>query len=137
MAIFGNKKEIKVEEAKAPAKKAAPKKPAAKKATIKKAPAKTAAAATRGVLVRPHITEKAAQATARNVYTFEVVTDATKGEIAAQINAVYKVKPQKVTIVKTPSKRVRLRTRRGYGTKGGMKKAYVYLKKGDRIEFSS
>jgi len=88
-------------------------------------------------LLRPHITEKAAQATARRVYTFDIRPDATKRDVARAVEAVYRVKPMKIGIVKTIGKRVRLRTRRGYGTKNASKKAYVYLKKGDRIEFAS
>lgn len=89
------------------------------------------------VLRRPHITEKAAQLTARDVYTFEVFPTVTKRDVKNAIIALYKVTPLKIAIVKTPKKTVRLRTRRGWGTKGGIKKALVYLKKGDRIEFSS
>jgi len=126
MAIFGNKKETKKEEKKV-----------VKKTPAKKVAPKATASTVPNVLVRPHITEKAAQATARNVYTFEITKDATKTDVARAIESVYKVKPVKVGIAKIPSSRVRLRTRRGYGTRSGMKKAYVYLKKGDRIEFSS
>lgn len=126
MALFGGKQETKKEK-----KTEAVKKPAAKR------PASQASPVASDVLVRPHVTEKAAQATARNVYTFEVTRDATKGEIAAAVEAVYKVKPVKIGLVKIPAARVRLRTRRGYGMRSGMKKAYVYLKKGDRIEFAS
>lgn len=125
MALFGGKKEEKKG-------KAVIAKQSAAKKTESKAPSNAA-----DVLVRPHVTEKAAQATAQNVYTFEVRKDATKGEIASAVEAVYKVKPVKVGLVKIPASRVRLRTRRGYGNRQGMKKAYVYLKKGDRIEFAS
>ena len=89
------------------------------------------------VLVRPHITEKAAQATARNVYTFEVATDATKPAVAKAVKALYNVTPTAVRMVSRPQKRVSLRTRRGWGTKKARKYAYVSLKEGDRIEFAS
>lgn len=89
------------------------------------------------VLVRPHITEKAAQATARNVYTFEVSVDATKPAVAKAVKALYNVTPTAVRMVSRPQKRVSLRTRRGFGTKKARKYAYVSLKEGDRIEFAS
>ncbi len=87
-------------------------------------------------IIRPHITEKAAIQTGNDVYVFEVTSKATKMEIAKAIVALYKVVPVKVNIVTKSPRRVASRTRRGImGTKTGMKKAYVYLKKGDKIEF--
>lgn len=131
MGLFGDKKETKKEKTGA----RAVKKPKAVIATAPRAATKVASVS--NVLVRPHITEKAAQATARGVYTFDIRPDATKETVAAAIESVYRVKPVKVGIVKTPGARVRLRTRRGYGRRSDAKKAYVYLKKGDRIEFAS
>lgn len=127
MAIFGNKKETKK-------KKPAAKKPAADTQKVSK---KTDSGASGKVLLRPRITEKAAHLSAQNVYTFDVVFAATEAQVAHAIESVYRVKPVKVNLVKTPGKRVTLRTRRGFGTRSGSKKAYVYLKKGDRIEFAS
>ena len=128
MALFGNKKE----ETK--------KKPAAKKKVAtdtQKVSKKTDSGASGKVLLRPRVTEKAAHLSAQNVYTFDVVMSATKGDVAKAIESVYRVKPTKVNLVKNQGKKVRLRTRRGFGTRAGVKKAYVYLKKGDRIEFAS
>ncbi len=88
------------------------------------------------VIVRPHITEKAAIKTGDNVYVFEISSRATKTEVMKAINALYKVMPIKVNIVRKSPLTVPQRSRRGMpGTKSGMKKAYVYLKKGDKIEF--
>lgn len=89
------------------------------------------------VLLRPRMTEKSAQLTAQRTYTFDISPRATKTDVAEAVRAVYKVVPEKVRIVRTPGKRVRLRTRRGTGVAPANKKAYVYLKEGDRIEFSS
>lgn len=127
MAIFGDKKE---EKKKAPAKKAAVK-------DTQKVSKKTDTGASGAVLLRPRITEKAAHLSAHNVYTFDVTQRATSGDVAKAIEAVYRVKPKKVNVVKNQGKKVNLRTRRGHGTRAGIKKAYVYLKKGDRIEFAS
>jgi len=131
MALFGGKKDREKNKAAETVKPVRPGKPTAKKI------APNVSRVAPDVLVRPHVTEKAAHATAQNIYTFEVTKAATKGEIAAAVQAVYKVTPVKIGLAKVPASRIRLKTRRGFGTRSGMKKAYVYLKKGDRIEFSS
>ncbi len=88
----------------------------------------------KSVIVQPHITEKAGVfAENANTYTFEVTPSATKATIAKQIKELYKVTPIKVNIVRIPSKKVVFRGKNG--VKSGMKKAYVMLKKGDKIEF--
>ena len=71
------------------------------------------------------------------VYTFEVVSDATKKSIAASVKEFYGVTPVGVRIAKIPAKKVHLRGKRKgakMGVKSGGKKAYVYLKAGDKIE---
>lgn len=87
------------------------------------------------VLVRPRITEKAANMTAVNVYTFDIVKSATKRQVADAIKAIYKVTPVKVNVVNTPAKRVRMRRKRGFGATTASRKAYVFLKKGEEIQF--
>lgn len=85
------------------------------------------------VLLHPRITEKAALgADKSNVYVFEVMPSATKKSISASIRDAYGVSPEKVHVLTIPSKRVFIRGKRG--VKRGGKKAYVYLKKGDKIE---
>lgn len=85
------------------------------------------------VLLRPRITEKAALgADKAGVYVFEVASRATKAQIAGSIKATYKVTPVKVRTVTMKPAAVFVRGKRGM-QKGG-KKAYVYLKKGDKIE---
>lgn len=133
MAIFGSKKNTeKKTTAKAPAKKAAAKPAAEKKA----ATASNASVAVKDVLLRPRITEKAANMTTNNVYTFDIRLSATKKDVSAAVKALYKVTPVKVTVVNTPAKRVRMRTKRGFGKTNAGRKAYVFLKKGDQIQFS-
>jgi large subunit ribosomal protein L23 len=85
------------------------------------------------VLTRPRITEKAATQSASGVYTFDVSVRATKAEVKKAVEQFYKVKPAKVHMIAVPSKAVFMRGKRG--TKSGGKKALVYLKKGDKIEF--
>lgn len=85
------------------------------------------------VLLKPRITEKAVIGADKNgVYVFEVSSKATKKSISASVKALYKVTPVKVRTAKIMSKAVFVRGKRG--VKKGGKKAYVYLKKGDKIE---
>lgn len=85
------------------------------------------------ILIRPRITEKATEKSEQGVYTFDVSPRATKSSISFAVEQLYKVKPTKVAIVTIRAKKILARGKRGK-TSGG-KKAYVYLKKGDKIEF--
>ncbi len=87
------------------------------------------------ILMRPRITEKAGLlAELSNVYTFEVSKFATKPTIVRAIKEIYKVAPTKVNIVKLPAKKVFSKGKRG--TTPSIAKAYVYLKKGEKLEIS-
>ncbi len=88
------------------------------------------------VLVRPRITEKAANLTSANVYTFDIRKDVTKRQVADAVKAMYKVTPVKVHVVNTPAKRVRMRRKRGFGKTAATRKAYVFLKKGEEIQLT-
>ena len=86
------------------------------------------------MLVRkPRITEKSTILSERGVYTFDVAPRANKTIVANFIRQVYGVAPKKIRIVSSVSKQTFIRGR--YGVRAGAKKAYVYLKKGDKIEF--
>jgi large subunit ribosomal protein L23 len=88
------------------------------------------------VLKKPRITEKGAVISGtNNVYPFNVRIDATKKDIKEAVKLIYKVNPVKIAVVTIPAKSVRSRRTGKIGTKSGGKKAYVYLKKGDKIEF--
>jgi large subunit ribosomal protein L23 len=85
------------------------------------------------VIVSPRITEKAVGQSENNVYAFVVRKDANKHLVRDAVKSLYNVTPVKVNIVnKKPAKRM-------VGSRGrekhvaGMKKAYVYLAKGDTI----
>ncbi|MDD5152623.1 MAG: 50S ribosomal protein L23 [Candidatus Pacebacteria bacterium] len=104
--------------------------PAVKVAKLAKKVEKTGDLA--GVLVRPHITEKAAILAEKNTYVFEVAKESNKQEIAKAIRAVYGVVPVRVNIINLPSARVFVRGKMGLRT--GVRKALVTLKKGDKIE---
>lgn len=86
------------------------------------------------VIVRPHITEKAALLGEKNVYTFEVRKGATKYEIRDAIKALYKVTPEQIRIVNRQPRHFMSRSRGRDVMVSGLRKAYVYLKEGDRIE---
>jgi large subunit ribosomal protein L23 len=120
MALFGKKKDTKRES-----------KAAVEKVDVSKAqPTDFNQSA---IVVAPRLTEKTVSLGDNNVYTFEVKKDATKYQVKQAVKALYDVTPVKVNIVnKRPAKRM-------VGSRGkekhvaGMKKAYVYLKKGDTI----
>lgn len=86
-----------------------------------------------GVLHAPRITEKASMAMEGFVYVFDVAPSANKKQIMAAVKSVYKVNPRKVAIVNTKPKSVRNMRTGKTGMKGGFKKAYVYLAKGETI----
>ena len=87
------------------------------------------------VILSTRVTEKAVSMSERNVYTFVVRRDATKFDVRDAVKEIYKVTPDRIRIVN------RAPAMRPSGSKNrlvkvpGMKKAYVYLKKGDKIEF--
>lgn len=86
------------------------------------------------ITITPRITEKASLATEKNTYVFNVPSSATKQQVAKEVTRLYKVTPVKVGITNLPKKRIFVRG--NFGTKGGVKKAVVYLKKGQTIEFA-
>ena len=98
-------------------------------------PIENSSALAEAVIISPRITEKASDMAAdRNAYAFNVAPHATKNQIKQAVKDLYNVTAKKVHIVKLP--RTKTRGRRGeQGMTGGGKKAYVYLKRGDSIEF--
>src|SRR3989344_2296970 len=84
------------------------------------------------LILRPRIIEKVSDKVENNVYVFEIAPKTTKTQIKEAVKSFYKVDALKVNICKTPSKKVFSRGRKGI--KSGVKKALVYLKKGDKIE---
>ena len=87
------------------------------------------------ILKRPYITEKSSNtsAQAKPGYTFEVNSDFNKNEVRRAVKDVYGVTPIRVNIINTSEKQVFSKGK--WGTKGAIKKAIVFLKKGDKIEF--
>jgi large subunit ribosomal protein L23 len=134
MALFGTKKNTKKEE-KAVAV-VAEKKPKAVKAVrvVSKGDVSSSGTSFADSIIQPRITEKATFQSEKGVYVFEVTGRATKKTIAMAIRQLYKVTPVKVRIAKNPAKQVFVRGK--WGRKQGVKKAYVALAKGDKIEIS-
>jgi large subunit ribosomal protein L23 len=81
----------------------------------------------------PRITEKATLLSENNVYTFTIPKGANKVTVAAAVKDLFKVTPIKVAIVRTMGK-TKI-TKGKMGKTAETKKAYVYLKKGEKIEF--
>jgi large subunit ribosomal protein L23 len=127
MALFGTKKntEKKIEEKK-------PK--AVKVAKAARVPSTAMHRSVSYVLSRPRITEKASLLVeTSNAYTFEVAKVASKHDVMKAVKEFYKVTPLKVTMTNLPSKTKFIRGK--LGVKSGVKKATVYLRDGDKIEF--
>ncbi|MEI7462864.1 MAG: 50S ribosomal protein L23 [Candidatus Taylorbacteria bacterium] len=84
-------------------------------------------------IIRPRVTEKSGLLSQDGRYTFEVHKNSNKKSIGDAVNALYKVRPIKVTVINMPVKNVFVKGRKG--TVPGIRKAIVTLKKGDKIDF--
>ena len=86
------------------------------------------------VIRKPRVTEKAGiKAETQNVYTFEINKGFGKKDVAEAVKEIYKVTPIKINITNLPPKNVVSRGKKG--VQSGVKKAIIFLKKGDKIEF--
>jgi ribosomal protein L23 len=86
------------------------------------------------IIISPRITEKGAYLSEKGVYVFNIAKDATKKDVMSAIFAAYKVAPRKVRMAAVPSKAVFTRGTNRWGKTRSGKKAFVYLKEGDKIE---
>lgn len=88
------------------------------------------------VLLAPQITEKATRvADKHQQVAFEVRTDASKQEIKAAVELVFKVEVESVTVANVAGKKKR--AGRTMGRRKDWKKAYVSLKPGQEINFAA
>ena len=86
------------------------------------------------VLVEPHISEKASMVgDSANQYAFKVATDATKAEIKAAVEELFKVTVEGVSTVNVKGKVKR--TVHGAHRRKNWKKAYVRVAAGQEIDF--
>ena len=87
-------------------------------------------------LVRaPVITEKATMASEHNQVTFRVPLDATKREVKAAVETLFKVKVTAVNTIRTQGKVKRFRGRPGQ--RSDAKKAMVTLAEGSKIDVTT
>ncbi|MFA6445851.1 MAG: 50S ribosomal protein L23 [Candidatus Paceibacterota bacterium] len=86
------------------------------------------------VIRKPRVTEKAGMLSEKfNAYAFEIDNRATKDDVRDAVRDLYKVEAVKVNIIRLPAKKMFSRGTRGKTS--AVKKAIVFLKKGDKIEF--
>jgi large subunit ribosomal protein L23 len=86
-------------------------------------------------IIAPVITEKATLLTELNKVVFRVAKDATKDEIAAAVEELFKVKVIKVNTLITKGKTKRFRGI--MGRRSDVKKAIVTLQEGQTIDIST
>ncbi len=84
-------------------------------------------------VIKPRVTEKAGLLSQQGVYTFDVRVDSSASTIAKAIEEAYKVTVVRVSTASVKSKAMFARGK--YGKTVAGKKAYVWLKDGDTIEF--
>ena len=88
------------------------------------------------VLVSPHISEKGTLlAEEQNQHIFKVASDATKSEVKAAVEELFKVKVEKVRIMNVKGKVKRFGGR--LGKRSDLRKAYVTLTSGNDIDLVS
>jgi large subunit ribosomal protein L23 len=86
------------------------------------------------VLLAPQISEKATAVAEKNEQViFRVASDATKPEIKAAVELLFKVQVDTVRVLNVKGKVKRFG--RGIGQRKGWKKAFVCLKPGQEINF--
>jgi|SRR3989338_29466 len=111
-------------------------KPTPRKLAVKEAARPAVVASARSfrhdALRRPHISERASDHAAKGTYAFRVSPDATKSQIGAAVAALYKVTVEKVRTVTLHPKRIIVKGKPG--VRSGGKKAYVFLKTGQKID---
>jgi large subunit ribosomal protein L23 len=109
-----------------------------------KAPAKAKKATTKGVvadarlydvIVRPHVTEKTTRAAEQNKVVFAIAPTATKNDVKAAVEAIFKVTVTKVNTINTEGKMKKFRGRDGQ--RSDLRKAIVTLAAGQSIDFAA
>ena len=87
------------------------------------------------IIIAPVITEKATLLSEQNKVVFRVAKDATKDEIAAAVEELFKVTVTKVNTMVTKGKTKRFRGRPG--RRSDVKKAIVTLAEGQSIDITT
>ena len=87
------------------------------------------------VLVAPIVSEKATMVAEKsNAVTFKVMQDATKPEIKAAVELMFKLEATGVSVANINGKAKRFG--RGMGRRSNVRKAYVMLKDGSELNLS-
>ena len=87
------------------------------------------------VLVAPIVSEKATMVAEKsNVVTFKVLQSATKPEIKAAVELMFKVEVAKISVLNTKGKAKRFG--KTVGRRDNVRKAYVMLKPGQELNLS-
>jgi large subunit ribosomal protein L23 len=87
------------------------------------------------VLVAPIVSEKATMVAEKsNAVTFKVLQDATKPEIKAAVELMFKVEVKGVSVLNAKGKTKRFG--RTMGRRDNVRKAYVLLKEGQELNLS-
>ena len=86
-------------------------------------------------ILSPVITEKSTLLSEQNKVVFKVANDASKDEIAAAVEELFKVKVTKVNTIVTKGKTKRFRGKVGF--RSDFKKAIVTLKDGQSVDITT
>ena len=105
----------------------------AKSAVVKEKTPKSKGESFSHILLRPRITEKASLQSGGNSYTFDIAVNANKIEVKRAIREIYGISPIKVNVINMKPKKKIIRGIKGRAA--SFKKAVVFLKDGDSIEF--
>jgi large subunit ribosomal protein L23 len=87
------------------------------------------------VIVRPVVTEKSTRAAEQNKVTFKISPTATKKDVKAAVEAIFKVTVLKVNTINTEGKLKKFRGKDGQ--RSDMRKAVVTLEAGQSIDFAA
>ena len=86
------------------------------------------------IIVRPVVTEKSTRQTQANTHTFVVARDATKHDIKHAVQTAFGVKVNKVRTALVKGKPKPMRNRKLIGRRRTVKKAFVTLDQGSRLD---
>ncbi len=86
------------------------------------------------VLRKPLVTEKSMAGQQKGTYTFVVEIESNKHEVKHAVEKIYNVKVDEVRIVRVKGKYKRMKNMLLEGRRKDIKKAFVKLKEGSRID---